>query len=351
MIRLPRLCLAGVVLLNLAIISVGQVKTLPVPAEAETPPQQGAKPPRAAEAEEKPVQAIEAPRDLEQGLQQAKADPSLFRVEFLDGSRLKVEILAPVLNLETDYGPLVVPLDHITRIDVRTRMPDDLRKTAEKAIARLGSQEYSARETAEALLRELGVAVYPLVLKNADHADPEIAQRCSKLVTDFRQQLPSELWEIRRRDRVTTGHSEISGELGGSKLTIRTTQFGELTMRLSDVHRISRGPLLDSKTIQDPPSSLTQLNAKTGEVFYFRVTGANRGHLWGTNIYTTDSHLPTAAVHAGLLQVGQQGIVKVTILPARPAFSGSTRNGIVSSSYRNYPAAYRVEAVEGLGLE
>ena len=59
--------------------------------------------------------------------------------------------------------------------------------------------------------------------------------------------------------------------------------------------------------------------------------------MWGTDVYTSDSTLATAAVHAGVLQPGQTGVVKVTILPGQAAYQGSTRNSVRSVVIRTLP--------------
>jgi len=45
---------------------------------------------------------------------------------------------------------------------------------------------------------------------------------------------------------------------------------------------------------------------------YYRYDG---GNAWGTGIYSDDSDLGVAAVHAGILKVGETKTVKITILP------------------------------------
>jgi hypothetical protein len=77
-------------------------------------------------------------------------------------------------------------------------------------------------------------------------------------------------------------------------------------------------------------------------VLLFRVTGADRGPVWGTDIYTNDSSLATAAVHCGALKMGQTGIVKVTTIPDHTGYAGSTQHGITSHSWSTYPG-FRVE--------
>jgi beta-lactamase regulating signal transducer with metallopeptidase domain len=94
------------------------------------------------------------------------------------------------------------------------------------------------------------------------------------------------------------------------------------------------------------PGNLTTYRDKVGQSFYFDVTGATEGNVWGNVIYTDDSTLAAAAVHAGVLTAGQRGVVKVTILPGRGSYAGSDSNGVTSSSYQGWPGSYMVEAFD-----
>jgi LCCL domain len=64
-----------------------------------------------------------------------------------------------------------------------------------------------------------------------------------------------------------------------------------------------------------PPAA--GLQAKAGDYFYLELTESGQGPVWGTDVYTADSFLGAAAVHAEVLAVGERGLVKVTILPGR----------------------------------
>ena len=90
------------------------------------------------------------------------------------------------------------------------------------------------------------------------------------------------------------------------------------------------------------PGALSALQREVGKTYLFRVTGSAAGTLWGTETYTLDTPLAAAAVHMGLVKAGQPGYVKVTVLGPWATFTGSTRNGLTSSSYQNYPGAYKV---------
>lgn len=91
------------------------------------------------------------------------------------------------------------------------------------------------------------------------------------------------------------------------------------------------------------PDTLTHLHHEIGRAFLFQVTGQAIGPVWGTDVYTSDSALATAAIHAGVLRHGQRGWVKVTVVEPPTQFEGSARNGVTSFSYGCYPGAYRVE--------
>jgi len=87
---------------------------------------------------------------------------------------------------------------------------------------------------------------------------------------------------------------------------------------------------------------------RLGQTFIFKLKGRNDGEIWGTDIYSGDSDLATAAVHAGFLKAGEAGDVKVRIVQAkhivgRRFFLGTTRNGIKSLHYERFPHAYRFE--------
>ena len=63
------------------------------------------------------------------------------------------------------------------------------------------------------------------------------------------------------------------------------------------------------------------------------VTGRTTYAVWGTGIYTNDSDIATAAVHAGLITSGQTAVISVTPLPGQSSYTGSTANGVTTYSY------------------
>lgn len=95
----------------------------------------------------------------------------------------------------------------------------------------------------------------------------------------------------------------------------------------------------------DAPARIQDLCDTPGTTYYFRVTGAIEGSLWGTDIYTGDSSLAAAAVHAGVAKAGETVVVRVTVMPPLVQYRGSVRNGVASHDYGRYGTAYRVDRV------
>ncbi len=69
------------------------------------------------------------------------------------------------------------------------------------------------------------------------------------------------------------------------------------------------------------------------------------GSVWGTDVYTTDSNVCQAAIHAGLIKPATGGSFQVTILPGQEEYKGSERNGVTSEDYEKYETSFKVEAV------
>ncbi|MEP6788823.1 MAG: LCCL domain-containing protein [Acidobacteriota bacterium] len=66
------------------------------------------------------------------------------------------------------------------------------------------------------------------------------------------------------------------------------------------------------------------------------------GAVWGSDVYTADSSICTAAVHAGIIALDRGGVVTVEFRPGRAAYGSTVRNGITSSNYGEYPHSFVV---------
>ncbi len=65
------------------------------------------------------------------------------------------------------------------------------------------------------------------------------------------------------------------------------------------------------------------------------ATHRSSGAVWGTDVYTDDSDLCRAALHAGAIGAGG-GPITVARSAGRPLYLGSSRNGVASNDYGSY---------------
>jgi hypothetical protein len=68
--------------------------------------------------------------------------------------------------------------------------------------------------------------------------------------------------------------------------------------------------------------------------------------IWGSDIYTADSSICTAAVHAGLFSLTDGGIVTVEFRPGRLTYGSTTRNGIKSNTFGEFSRSFVVRKPE-----
>jgi hypothetical protein len=99
-------------------------------------------------------------------------------------------------------------------------------------------------------------------------------------------------------------------------------------------------------TVMADPGTVQNLRGQVGKTFHFEVTGNANGSVWGDGIYTDDSTLATAAVHAGVLKNGEKGVIRVTILPGEVMYDASTRNGVTTGQWDDWGGSFKVEAVK-----
>lgn len=270
----------------------------------------------------------------------------------IDGSTLKLMVLDERIELDTPYGTLRIPVRDIERIEVAFRIPEEEARRIAAALADLGKEDFARREAASATLVELRERAYPTLEKALKSRDAEVVRRARELLEKIRNEVPEERLQFRPHDVVYTADSKNTGRISSATLKVRTSQFGEQQLKWSDVFEVRSSSASEAEAanaLPDPgPLSTSTFIGHIGQVFTFRVTGGVAGGtIWGTDVYTLDSTLAMAAVHAGVLKPGQTGIVRVKILGQQPGFVASTRHGLTSQPYGPYNGSF--EFVRGRG--
>lgn len=259
------------------------------------------------------------------------------------GGNLHLMILDERVEVITPYGRLSVPVGDIERLELALPMTEDMLARIDKDIRDLGAEEFDKREAASADLLALQERAIPALLKAIENPDAEVAQRAEKLVDMLADALPEDRFSCLDKDVLHTRDSKFAGKLAVDSLRVLTPQFGEQRLRLADVRTLRRPEAVGEETRNalPDPGTLRAFQQMVGKTLTFKVDANATGKVWGTDMYTLDTALAAAAVHAGVLKAGKSGTVRVTILGPQAAFAGSLRNGVQSSEYGAYDGAFR----------
>ena len=83
------------------------------------------------------------------------------------------------------------------------------------------------------------------------------------------------------------------------------------------------------------------LTGDAGTTFTFVCPAGGSLHaVWGSDIYTADSSICTAAVHAGLITVERGGTVTIELSPGRQVYGTSQRNGVTTNVYGGFGRSF-----------
>ena len=63
--------------------------------------------------------------------------------------------------------------------------------------------------------------------------------------------------------------------------------------------------------------------------------------VYGTDVYTADSSVCTAALHSGLITHAAGGSVTIEVVAGRGQYLGSTRNGVTTSNWGTYATSFQ----------
>ncbi len=167
-------------------------------------------------------------------------------------------------------------------------------------------------------------------------AAKEVYQQHEQELAEIHKKAEAEF--VKRRDRMAAELKKVQDLFCKEAKLDEAVAVRDLIRALHD--GVTKG-LPDPGYVNNPATDI-------GKVLYYEVTGVTTGgSIYGTEVFTTGSHLAMAAVHSGVMKNGQRGIVKVTILPGQTNYPASTRHGITSHSWGAYGVSFKVERVYG----
>jgi len=271
----------------------------------------------------------------------AKPVIGTWEVRYTDDSTMKLTLLEESLTFVTPHGALQIPVRDIKKIELGTRLADADRRAVDAAIADLSGTDNAKREAAKALLAEIGPKALPALTRATRRLTGDARAQFSQVVEALTAGLPDQTAIPRDTDILHTCESVIAGRVSLSALRVNTFQFGEQKLKVTDVSVMQFGKLTTGGRAKNvemiDANQVVQLALRmVGKTVGVRVTGAITGAVWGSGPYTSDSNLGMAAVHAGVLKVGETGVVRIKFVPSPPAYQGTTANGVTTSNYGSF---------------
>lgn len=90
-------------------------------------------------------------------------------------------------------------------------------------------------------------------------------------------------------------------------------------------------------------TSAATFKGEKGQTYTFRCPAEGTAQtIYGSDIYTDDSSICTAAVHVGLITLERGGTVTIEIRHGRSTYGSTTRHGIKSNNWGEYGRSFLI---------
>lgn len=269
------------------------------------------------------------------------------RIVLRDGASIPAWPETLSITFTLPQGQLSIPIVEVDRISLAARPTDARHQWIETLIQEILSKTPRSPQAIERL-EALGVEAYPQVKQYCETLPEGKAPSLEELLEGWNERGLFGESELAGFDVIEIGEDRLVGRVEQTSLLFRSQSMGQFTIEISDLAVLLKAERKESAEdeasgdVLPDPGSLTQFSHKLNEKLRFQVVGAADGSVWGSDLYTADSNLATAAVHAGALEIGESGIVVVEILPGENAYGSSVQNGISSRPWNAYSLSYRI---------
>ncbi len=229
---------------------------------------------------------------------------------------------------------------------LQTRFPGKLGGFRWSWVLLLGLTAFGARGQERAtdragilLLEPPGVAAYrPAGQVAVPQPTADAPASAQGIIAEFEHQ--KTLARIEMEQKVEQQRLGVVAEL--KDLAARLDQTGNV--HEAKAVRYYMQKLQPAPLVQADPGTLVNFRDRVGQTFVFEIIGQAGSTIWGDGVYTDDSAISVAAVHAGIVRVGERALVQVRILPGQRSYEGATRNGVQSSPYANWEGSYSISS-------
>jgi hypothetical protein len=176
-----------------------------------------------------------------------KHGPKYLKLHLFDGSIIAGDLSIPEINVETDFGKLVIPIDKIRSFSPGLDSFPDLSAKIVEQIKQLGSDDYKTREQAHKDLSAMGNKIQYELEKFAADENAEIKRHVGEILKEIEEATEesededfdqSEQPWI-RQDTVVTADFTVVGKVSPTEFKMES-KYGPLTVKLADVRKGER---------------------------------------------------------------------------------------------------------------
>jgi hypothetical protein len=226
----------------------------------------------------------------------------------MEGSQVAGKLSVGKITVETEFGALEIPIARIVSFTPGLDSHPEERQRIARLIQQLGANDVKQRDEAQKQLVEMGLAIRNELERYRNDEDAERRSRVQKIITDLEEaEDDEEDPEFAARpvlisqDTVETTMFTVVGKISPKTFTVQT-QFGQLTVALTDIRRgerdVAEKPEI-RKSFQVTGNELVLVNYKNSGVRVQRgdrVTIAADGKImmtpWGNNQFSTPDGSP-----------------------------------------------------------
>ena len=190
------------------------------------------------------------------------------------------------------------------------------------------------RATAEGSLKTLATLVqaypgYPLLIEG--HTDNVGSREYNQKLSDERARSVAH-W-LTTRGGISAACITSNGYGLEKPIAANDSEDGRQKNRRVEVH-LQLPPKSIDWTAGADECKCEALGAVGKRVSFSCPPSGTTGPLWGTDVYSAESSICTAAVHAGRIKFETGGTVVIRIEPGQKAYTSSERNGVTSNDYQ-----------------
>jgi hypothetical protein len=166
--------------------------------------------------------------------------PREIRFNLMDGNVIAGALSIDEITVETDFGPLKVPISRIRAFNPGLDSNPAVSGRLEKLIEDLGGDDYASREEAHKQLVQWGLPIRALLQQWSDDGNAERKRHLTGILAELEEQAGADDEEepvrpLIRRDTIETTEFTIVGRIVEQEFKV-ASKYGELTVKLADIN-------------------------------------------------------------------------------------------------------------------